>query len=79
MVRYMLGTNICIYLRKHQPAAVARRFARCEVGDVVISAIAFADLDYGVAVSADPEREQENLSALVGMIPAAMSAMPSPP
>ena len=64
----MLDTNICIYLMKNQPRQVARRFATCCVGDVVISAITFAELDYGVAVSAIPERERGNLDALVKLI-----------
>lgn len=53
---------------KNQPRQVARRFATCCVGDVVISAITFAELDYGVAVSAIPERERGNLDALVKLI-----------
>lgn len=68
MPRYMLDTNICIYLMKHQPEQVARRFATCYVGDVVMSAITFAELDYGVAASADPARERGNLDALVALI-----------
>ena len=32
MVRYMLDTNICIYLIKHQPEQVARRFDACLTG-----------------------------------------------
>lgn len=69
MPRYMLDTNMCIYLMKNQPEEVARRFATCYVGDVVMSAITFAELEYGVAVSADPERERANLQALVEDIP----------
>jgi len=42
MPRYMLDTNMCIYLMKNQSEAVARRFALCYVGDVLISAITFA-------------------------------------
>jgi tRNA(fMet)-specific endonuclease VapC len=64
----MLDTNICIYLMKHQPEAVARRFAECYVGDVVISAITYAELEFGVSVCANPERERQNLDALVEMI-----------
>ncbi|MGH8858993.1 MAG: VapC toxin family PIN domain ribonuclease, partial [Polaromonas sp.] len=30
--RYLLDTNICIYLMKHQPPEVAERFAQCFVG-----------------------------------------------
>ena len=60
---------MCIYLMKNQPEEVARRFEQCYVGDVVISAITYAELVYGVAVSADPERERINLASLVEDIP----------
>ena len=49
--KYMLDTNICIYLMKHQPPEVRRRFEQCFVGDVVISAITLAELEFGVACS----------------------------
>ena len=68
MPRYMLDTNMCIYLMKNQPEEVARRFAQCYVGDVVMSAITYAELEYGVAVSADPKREQANLASLIADI-----------
>ncbi|MFC3076177.1 type II toxin-antitoxin system VapC family toxin [Shinella pollutisoli] len=69
MPRYMLDTNMCIYLMKNQPEQVAKRFAACQVGDVVISAITHAELEYGVAVAADSAREAGNLEALIEMIP----------
>jgi tRNA(fMet)-specific endonuclease VapC len=65
MPRYMLDTNMCIYLMKNQPEEVARRFAQCYVGDVVMSAITYAELEYGVTVSANPEQERDNLASLV--------------
>ena len=64
MPRYMLDTNICIYLMKHQPEEVARRFAQCYVGDVVMSSITYAELEYGVAASQNPEKERINLASL---------------
>lgn len=67
--RYMLDTNICIYLIKHQPAQVAQRFAACYVGDVVISAITLAELEFGVLAAHDPVRERSNLAALLEDIP----------
>ena len=69
MPRYMLDTNMCIYLMKNQPEEVARRFARCYVGDVAISSITYAELEYGVAASANPEKERINLASLVEDIP----------
>lgn len=69
MPRYMLDTNLCIYLIKHQPEVVARRFARCRVGDVVMSAITHAELAFGVAAAADPQQAQAALADLIEDIP----------
>ena len=65
MPRYMLDTNMCIYLMKNQPEQVAKRFATCYVGDVVMSSITFAELEYGVLVSENMVRERRNLADLV--------------
>ncbi|RAR66079.1 tRNA(fMet)-specific endonuclease VapC [Paraburkholderia unamae] len=69
MPQFMLDTNICIYLMKNQPEQVAKRFAQCYVGDVVMSAITYAELEYGVAVSEYRAREKRNLAALIEDIP----------
>ena len=64
--RYMLDTNICFYLMKHQPLDVAQRFASCFVGEVVISAITLAELEYGVVCSgAAAAKNREALDAFV--------------
>jgi tRNA(fMet)-specific endonuclease VapC len=57
--KYMLDTNICIYLMKHQPPQVRARFAECFVGDVVISAITLAELEFGVASSGNARAKNE--------------------
>lgn len=64
--RYMLDTSICIYLMKHQPPEVAVRFASCYVGDVVISAITLAELEYGVTCSG--EAQAQNRAALDSLL-----------
>ena len=64
--KYMLDTNICIYLMKHQPPEVQARFAECFVGDVVISAITLAELEFGVACSGGFQgRNQSALDSLL--------------
>jgi len=64
--KYMLDTNICIYLMKHQPPQVQVRFAECFVGDVVISAITLAELEFGVACSGEAqERNGAQLNRLL--------------
>ena len=59
--KYMLDTNVCIYLMKHQPPEVRERFAECFVGDVVISAITLAELEYGVACSGEAQAHNQAL------------------
>ena len=68
---WLLDTNICIYLMKKQPKEVAERFAECSVGDVVMSAITYAELQYGVAASLSPDHERANLENLIEDIPVA--------
>lgn len=64
--KYMLDTNICVYLMKHQPPQVRARFAECFVGDVVISAVTLAELEYGVACSGEAQaRNQVLLDSLL--------------
>lgn len=68
MALYMLDTNICIYLMKRQPIEVAQRFERLRVGDVVISAITYAELEYGVTLSSDQARDRKALQRLIELI-----------
>ncbi len=65
--KYMLDTNICIYLMKHQPPEVRERFAACFVGDVVISAVTLAELEFGIA-SSSPAARDANRSALESLL-----------
>lgn len=70
--KYLLDTNICIYLMKHQPPEVRARFAECFVGDVVISAITLAELEFGVACSGAAKRKnQAALDSLLEDLPVA--------
>ncbi len=62
----MLDTNICIYLMKHHPPEVARRFAECYVGEVVISAVTLAELEFGVVASG--ENQAHNRAALAALL-----------
>ncbi|MBD5801075.1 tRNA(fMet)-specific endonuclease VapC [Azoarcus sp. Aa7] len=51
-MRYMLDTNICIYLINQRPAHVRARFEAHSIGDIGMSAITAAELAYGVEKSA---------------------------
>ena len=70
-MRYLLDTNICIYLMKEASPSVARRFAALRVGDVGMSAITLAELRYGVEADAvHRKRNEKALDALLEEIPA---------
>jgi len=60
-VKYLLDTNICIYIIKKKPEKVLKLFSKLKPGDVAISAITVAELFYGVAKSSKPN---ENTIAL---------------
>src|SRR5260363_51325 len=66
MPHFMLDTNRCIYLMKHQPESVARHFSQCSVGEVVISSITLAELEYGMTACTHPSRERHHWSAPLG-------------
>ena len=50
-MRYLLDTNICIYMIKQRPLRVMEKFRACDVGDIGVSAITVSELWYGVAKS----------------------------
>ena len=60
---YLLDTNICIYLIKRRPPQVLERFRRCAVGDIGLSTVTLAELQYGVAKSLFPAQNQQALDA----------------
>lgn len=51
-MRYMLDTNICIYLINNRPTHVRSRFEQLQLGEVGISVITACELAFGVAKSA---------------------------
>lgn len=62
-MRYLLDTNICIYVIKKRPAHVFRRFDRSRLGDIGISAITYSELLYGVEKSQSASRNRTALEA----------------
>jgi tRNA(fMet)-specific endonuclease VapC len=57
-MKYLLDTNICIYLIRRRPATVIRELVKHPLGDVGLSSITVAELQYGVAKSAEQERNR---------------------
>lgn len=58
---WLLDTNTCIYIIKQKPASVFEKFKTIAPGQVALSVITLAELEYGARKSAAVEK---NLSAL---------------
>lgn len=60
-MKYILDTNICIYIIKKKPLKVIEKFKQYPLGNIGISSITMAELHFGVQKSSMPER---NLNAI---------------
>ena len=66
--RYLLDTNICIYIAKGQPAAVRERFARHALHELAMSTITVGELRFGAEKSQARERALATIGQLVQRI-----------
>jgi tRNA(fMet)-specific endonuclease VapC len=66
-VKYLLDSNIIVYLTMNSNAQVVRRAAECDEGDLVTSAVAYAEVAYGSVNALPPAVEQ--LQAFVEEVP----------
>jgi len=60
-MEYMLDTNICIYIIKKKPNEVFDRFNNLTIGDVGISSITLAELQYGIQKSSNSDKNRDAL------------------
>jgi tRNA(fMet)-specific endonuclease VapC len=67
--RYLLDTNIVIYIRQRRSVAVLRRFTSVVPGETVMSVISLGELTRGIEKSRDPAASLARLRELAGIIP----------
>lgn len=60
-MRYLLDTNICIYLIKKRPKEVLYHFKQHSPQDVAISTITLFELQYGIEKSQYPQQSKDAL------------------
>lgn len=68
-LRYLLDTNICIYIAKKSPTAVLNRFEQLSIGEVGMSTITYGELIYGAQKSQHPKKTLHILEELASLIP----------
>lgn len=64
-MKFMLDTNICIYIIKRKPPDVIERFNQTEISQIGISSITLSELSYGVSKSSKPKQNQIALMQFV--------------
>jgi tRNA(fMet)-specific endonuclease VapC len=67
--RFLLDTNICIYIRRRRPPEILRRFRRLEVGEAAISVVTFGELIYGAEKSEQRDAAMRQLEELASLLP----------
>jgi tRNA(fMet)-specific endonuclease VapC len=67
--RFLLDTNICIYIRRERPDEVLQRFQALRPGEAALSVITFGELWFGAAKSAQRGAALEKLKELAAVLP----------
>lgn len=67
-VRYLLDTNICIYIAKHNPPGVRERFARHTADELAMSVVTLGELRFG----AEKSQSRERALAVIAQLEATM-------
>jgi tRNA(fMet)-specific endonuclease VapC len=71
-MRYLLDTNICIYIAKHNPPAVRERFAQHVASELAMSVITLGELRFGAEKSQSRERAMAAINQLESTIQVAV-------
>ncbi|MGD9017203.1 MAG: type II toxin-antitoxin system VapC family toxin [Desulfobacterales bacterium] len=72
--RFLLDTNICIYIQRHRPEKVLARFRRLNPGDAAISVITWGELLHG----AEKNRQRKETLQQLGEFSSLVPVMPLP-
>jgi tRNA(fMet)-specific endonuclease VapC len=64
-MKYMLDTNICIYIIKEKPKQVLEKFKSIAFGNICISSITLSELAYGAEKSRHVEKNYNALNKFI--------------
>lgn len=73
-IRYLLDTNICIYIAKHNPPEVRERFASHQARELSMSVVTLGELRFG----AEKSQTRERALAVVAQLEQAIPVSPLP-
>ena len=61
MIKFLIDTNICIYIMNKRPIEIIQKFKRFDVGQIGVSIITVSELQYGVAKSKNRMSNKQRL------------------
>lgn len=64
-MKYLLDTNICVFLFRRKFPSVLQRLHQTQPGEVGISAVTLAELRYGADKSSDPSKNHAVIDAFL--------------
>lgn len=67
-MKYMLDTNICIYVIANRSLDVVKKFRKMEKHEISVSVIVASELAYGVAKSRFAEKNKETLALFLSSL-----------
>ena len=67
--RYLLDTNICIYIQRQRPEKVLTRFQKLKPGDAAISVITWGEMLYGAEKSKQRRKALQLLEEFKTFVP----------
>lgn len=67
-MKYMLDTNICIYIIKNKPPEVIKNFLKHDPAEICISVITYSELMYGAEKSEFPERNKAAITLFLSSL-----------
>ena len=67
-MKYMLDSDICIYIIKRKPKNVLIKLKECRQDGLTISAITLAEMEHGVSNSEYPEKNRQALAQFLSII-----------
>ena len=66
--RYLLDTNICIYIAKHNPLSVRERFAQHAANELAMSVVTLGELRFGAEKSQAKQQAMTVIDTLTSLM-----------
>jgi len=61
-MKYLIDTNICIYIMNKKPVDVIQKFKQVKIGEIGISTITISELQFGISKSNQRQKNEIRLN-----------------